>query len=482
MRKFSQLNEGKIEVETNSINYLSVGELNKYLDKNESEFYNNVAVDISTKAGSSYTKTFNPKESTLIIIKYLIKHNDSYIKDLGGNGEGNALAIFFRKSAPSDPEKLEVYRAIAVLNTTMRLKEVPTFMTRSEFDDVMQGKCSLDYVVYDMETEKGRNAIAKQYKGLVYNMANKYKNHANLDWGEWLGEAHLGLTYAMNQYVEFKGLIKKKNKKNTNNPEIPDVDFDASTVKYDDALKQEVKTDTKKPEVYAAKFIVFAKWWINFCMLGIQEHSHLVRISKSEQARERAEKGSNTWDNTTSMDKKLGNGDGDGAAKTVGDTIGSTIGSDDELNRADSDRLFGAFYKYLKKHLDKVSVAIFLTHFGLNGLEKIGNKEWSEYITNSKDEDINKLYDAIFDANVTAEKQWIKDYDAGNFVKRTDKVKGAGKPSISTKFTNVIKWIRSDKNASKAMEELYAFESQIQNEKDREHTLNDVFNPNNMVL
>ena len=59
MRKFSQLNEGKIEVETNSINYLSVGELNKYLDKNESEFYNNVAVDISTKAGSSYTKTFN---------------------------------------------------------------------------------------------------------------------------------------------------------------------------------------------------------------------------------------------------------------------------------------------------------------------------------------------------------------------------------------------------------------------------------------
>ena len=482
MRKFSQINEGKIEVETNSINYLSVGELRKYLDKNESEFYTSVAVDISTKAGSTYTKTFNPKEATLTIINYLIKHNDSYIKELGGNGEGNALAIFFRKSAPSDPEKLEVYRAIGVLNTTMRLKEVPTFMTRAEFNDVMEGNCSLDYVVYDMETERGRNAVAKQFNGLVYNMANKYKNHANLDWGEWLGEAHLGLTYAMNQYVEYKGLIKKKNKKNKDNPEMPDVDFDASTVKYDDALKQEVKTNTKQPNVYAAKFVVFAKWWINFCMLGIQEHSHLVRISKSEQARERQRTGSNTWDNTTSFDKKLGNGDGDGAAKTVGDTIGSSVGSDDSLNKSDSDRLFGTFYKYLKKHLDKMSVAIFLTHFGLNGLEKIGNKEWSEYITNSKDEDINKLYDAIFDADVATEKQWIQDYEDGKFVKRADKVKGAGKPSISTKFTNVLKWIRSDKNASNAMQELYAFECQIQNEKDREHTLNDVFDPNNMVL
>ena len=90
-------------------------------------------------------------------------------------------------------------------------------------------------------------------------------------------------------------------------------------------------------------------------------------------------------------------------------------------------------------------------------MEKIGNKDLSEYITNSKDEDINKLYDAVFSGDSTAEKQWIKDYGAGKFKKRADKVKGASKPSLSMKLTNVINWIRHDKNASNALKQLYYF-------------------------
>ena len=450
MRKFSQLNEGKIEVETNSINYLSVNELKKYIDKQQNDFYSSVTFTISEKN----IKTYNPKEATLTIIQYLIKHNDSYINELAGTNKGNALSIFFRKTAPSDPEKLKLYRAIAVLNTTMRLKEVPTFMTRKEFDNVMSGKCSLDYVVYDMETEKGRNAIAKQYKGLVLNMANKYKNHANLDWGEWVGAAHIGLTTAMNQYSEFKGIITKNNK------------FNDTTVKYDDDLKQEVKNNIKKADKYPVKFVVFAKWCINFQLLDVQKTSHLVHVPVSAQRSERATTGKNTRNNTVSIDKKTIDNDIDPTVPSTGgfNNVHSIAGkiltknmADDNINKEETKQLFTEFYNYLKKHLDKLSIVILLTHFGLNGLEKIGNKDLSEYITNSKDEDINKLYDAVFSGDSTAEKQWIKDYGAGKFKKRADKVKGAGKPSLSMKLTNVINWIRHDKNASNALKQLYYF-------------------------
>ena len=136
MKKFSQLNEGKIEVESNSVNYLTVDELKKYVNKMQDEFYSSVIIGKDEKR-----KTFNSKKATLTIIKYLIKHNDSYIKDFAGNNKGNALSIFFRQTAPTDPEKLEVYKAIAVLNKSMRLKEVPTFMTRKEYDMVMSDKC-----------------------------------------------------------------------------------------------------------------------------------------------------------------------------------------------------------------------------------------------------------------------------------------------------------------------------------------------------
>ena len=475
MKKFSQLSEAKIEVNVNSVNYLTVNELKKYLDKFQSEFYNKVAVDVTTKDGKSYTKNFDPKAATLKIIDYLIKHNDTYITELGGsNNKENALAAFYQRSLPSDPEKKELYKALFVLNKTLRLKEVPTFMTREEFDDVMHDKCSLDYVVYDLSTERGRNKLAKQYSGLVFLMANKYKNHANVDWNEWIGAGELGITYAMNYYHNLKGLMNKKDK-NTEN-----IGFSDNNVKYDEELKKEVKTETKSNK-YSVKFIVFAKWMINFCMLTAQEDSHLVRIPKSAQARERKLNGSNRWNNTTSMDNPIRTGSGEGSQKTIGDTIGSSSSSADNLNRMDSDRIFGIFYTYLKKHFDKLSLSIFFTHFGLQGLEKIGTTEWSEYLSNCKKEDMEKLYDAIINADVEAEKQWIQDYKDGKFPKPTEKVKGAGKSSISIKMTDVLKWIRSDKTASKAMKELYMFECQVKNEKDREQTFTDVFNANNMI-
>ena len=82
-------------------------------------------------------------------------------------------------------------------------------------------------------------------------------------------------------------------------------------------------------------------------MLTAQEDSHLVRIPKSAQARERKVNGSNRWNNTTSMDNPIRTGSGEGSQKTIGDTIGSSSSSADNLNRMDSDRIFGIFYRWM---------------------------------------------------------------------------------------------------------------------------------------
>ena len=72
---------------------------------------------------------------------------------------------------------------------------------------------------------------------------------------------------------------------------------------------------------------------------------------------------------------------------------------------------------------------------------------------NSTDEDINILYNAILNGNVTTEKQWIKDYEENKFVKRID-AKGS---DVSYKVKYVVDWIRHDKNASNALKQLYYF-------------------------
>ena len=61
----------KIAIETNSINYLNTIELQQYLNKMDDAFYTTI-IDST-----------NIKTATLYIINYLIKHTDSYIKDLG---------------------------------------------------------------------------------------------------------------------------------------------------------------------------------------------------------------------------------------------------------------------------------------------------------------------------------------------------------------------------------------------------------------
>lgn len=413
----------KIAIETNSINYLNTIELQQYLNKMDDAFYTTI-IDST-----------NIKTATLYIINYLIKHNDTYIKDLAGNNKGNALAIFFNNDIPiDDTEKIKLYNSINILYKTMRLKEIPTFMTRAEYDDVMNERCSLDYVIYDMKTERGRNNVTKQFKGVIYNTAHKYEKCANNEWEEWLGAAHLGFTQAMNQYVEYKGIITKKKNKDYIEP-------------------------------YTVKFIVFVTWWLNFNMLAAQERSHLVHIPISEQKRERATSGSNTWNNTISLNTEIGNDDVDDTVSSIiqygpyhiYEKIYSNSYTDDLINNADNDILLAELYKYLIYHINKKSVAIFLSKLGLNNLEKINISSWYKYIKNTKDEDINKLYDAILTGNIIKEKQWIDDYNDNKFEKRITTAKGFSRDTIHNNFEYVINYIRHDKKLANVIKKLYYF-------------------------
>lgn len=472
MRKFSQINEGKLNLAETTVNYLSAAELKQYLAKEKKNFYETVSADIAKHSDRQYKKTFHPAEASEFIINYLIKHNADYVQDLGKGTQGNALAAFFSRSLPTDPEKKHLYQSIGELNASGRLKEVPVFMTQSEYDDLMSNKCTLDYIVYDMESERGRNELAKQYESLCYMFAHKYAKSANHNFDDWVGTANMALVDAMNDYAKTKGLVKSSKKKGQ-------TDFDADAID-DNELKKDVEKQSKGD--YEVKFITYASWRIRFWMLAMAEDSHLVRIPKSAQIKMRRDQGKNIYNNTTSVDQKMsfGSSKDEGNSKTLGDTLGTPGDVGDNLNREDADKLFNSLYNLLSKKLKKEDYAIFLTHDGLKNMHKIGNSEWSDILTTIKPEAVNELVDAIVSEDADAEQDWLEKFKNGEQPKRFDKPKGTGKSSISIKYGNIIKMLRSDKRLFDAMREIREDHEEAVNMKDRTNSFDDVFDTKNL--
>lgn len=334
MKKFSQLiKESKqLSIQDDSVNYLSVAELKDYLE-------------IGSKFLSDETKA---------ICKWLIDNNSTYIKKLSGKGD-NALVDFYNAGVPSDSELKDLYNNIRKVIKSGRILEIPTFQTRTQFDQIINKKASIDEVVLDLESEKGRNEVAVRYTPLVHKIVNSWLGKTSFEQDDLFAYGMRGLTWAMNLYGKKRDKLKKQ----------------------EEETGEEI--DVSKYRSYT--FLQFAAQMIRYSILdAARNDSHLVRIPISRQKKEKDEKGFIAKSNSVSGDKKMGSKDG-GDGKSLFDLVGGMENPGKSIDKKEIDDLWDDIMKALKEHFNDQTMDIFMNHFGFgleNGAKKLSGKEMAK--------------------------------------------------------------------------------------------------------
>ena len=305
----------KLEIQDNSINFIDSTDLRRYLNV-AGKFLSPDAIDI---------------------VNWLIDNNN-YASRFGGS---NALETFYNNGTPKDADLKKLYNNISKVIKANRILEIPVFQTASQFNDIITKAIAPDEVILDLETEKGRNDVAKKYDKLVWKIARSFVGKSTLTLDELYESGLQGLVQAMNNY--------------------------GKKTEFTKGADNSVKTLT---------FFSFAGYAIRFQILhDIKNNSHIVRVPVSAQQREKAETGSNVKSNTVSGDKVVNNGES--GSKTLFDFVGADGGdsADNSINKADRETVWKEIYKELESKFDARTMDIWYSFNELNGHKKMKNKD-----------------------------------------------------------------------------------------------------------
>lgn len=320
MKKLSTLvNEAKqkLDIQDDTINYIDTADL--YLYK-----------DITKKFLSDDGKN---------VVDWLIEH-PNYVEELASKNAKNALATFYDNGVPTTPGLKELYKWVGKIVKAGRLLEIPVFQTKEQFEAIINKEVSPDEIILDFSTEQGRNEVAKKYDSLVWKIARQFAGKSNFDLEELHALGAWGLVDAMNTYG-------KKTEKST-------------------ASDEQVKGYT---------FLSWASYKIRiFIIEHIKDQGHLVRVPRSQQSRERAEKGRNTKSYSISVETPVGK-DKDGNSKRLLDKIGDYERAGKSLEDEDNARLWENIHRILSKKFDERTLDIFYSKWGVNGYKKLSGKE-----------------------------------------------------------------------------------------------------------
>lgn len=307
----------KIKLSDDTLNYLSVEDLKKYL------------------------KTVNHflREETKNIIQYLVINNTTYISDLSTDNYENALQGFYNEGKPKGADQKELHSWIHAVVKCGRTKEIPVFLTKEEFDGIMNKTIAPDIIFLGLDTEEGRNKAAEMYEPMAKKLVRQYSAKSNFDDSDLLSISHEAMVIAMNTYGK--------------------------------------KTDKSKADDIAIKDYTFGQYLAyrirNFILDNIKNDSRTVRIPVSVQNKEKSSKGTITKNNSVSGDKVVGHDDE--GNKSLFDFIGGGEDPSSKLDREDLERLWKEIFDELEKEFDEKKIEIFYSYFGVNGRKKLQNKE-----------------------------------------------------------------------------------------------------------
>lgn len=237
------------------------------------------------------------------------------------------------------PEMQELKATIINLGNNKKL--LPMYMSEREREEIIAGKLAMDDLTMDLDTEKGRTAVVKQYGQLVYKIVNQFLGKENLDKAELVSAGFEGLTKAINTY-------KKP------------------------VAKAEIGDEEERNEAETARrssFKQYASYMIRFAILAeIYDNSRTIRMSYND--RKNAYAKGDTTNLTKSLDSVMGKGDEDYAQDHQ-----ASLGVNDKINADQQQVKWTKLFDTLGKHFSKRDVIVFLKYFGLGGEKQEKGKD-----------------------------------------------------------------------------------------------------------
>ena len=216
------------------------------------------------------------------------------------------------------------------LKTKIRL--LPQYQTKSEREMFIQGQLAMNDLTMDLDSAKGREAIAKQYSPIVFKLVQQFNGNSPLDKSELLSAGMEGLTYAMNT-------------------------FRKSDTKDLDDLGKKAK---------ALSFKSYVGWCVrNQILTDINNNSHTVKLGQYHYSKLKDTEGG--LPSFMSIDKTRDNEDFD--VDYFADL--STDGS----GRRGEDREWDKIIKIISNKFPQRDVTVFLKSFGLGNYEQMKGKD-----------------------------------------------------------------------------------------------------------
>ena len=346
MKKLSTIvNEAKqpLEIQDDTINNISTADLVKYKE---------------------ITKKFLSEEGKNIL-DWLIEH-PNYVKELASPNANNALATFYDNGVPKTPGMKDLYKWVGKVVKANRLLEIPVFQTKEQFEGILTKAVSPDEIILDLSSDAGRNEIAKRYDALVWKVARGFIGKSNFGLDELYAMGLEGLVHAMNTYG-----------------------------------KKTDKSEATDEQVKGYTFKSWAAYRIRISILeSIKDLGHLVRVPRSQQAKERREKGANTRNHSVSVETPVGK-DKDGNTKRLLDKIGDYERAGKSMEDEDNARLWANIHAKLSKKFDERTLEIFYSKWGVNGYEKRSGKETMEKYGFKNQSNINAIVGKVMHYMVT---------------------------------------------------------------------------------
>ena len=213
--------------------------------------------EIISKEIADYTKKMTkqlPREVQIVLYmlnKYSIE--DREIIDKIKHGKKSDMVDIADKYQIPLNELEDIKKQLRDLKTMIRL--LPQYQTKMERESFMSGKLAMDDITMDLDSETGRNNIAKQYAPIVFKLVKQFEGTSPLSKEELLSAGMVGLTYAMNTFRK---------------PDEIDNDIFGDEIDKKEAMKAK-----------SLSFKQYAAWCIrNKIFYDIQKYSHKIRMGQ----------------------------------------------------------------------------------------------------------------------------------------------------------------------------------------------------------
>lgn len=215
------------------------------------------------------------------------------------------------------------------------IKLLPQLLSLSQREAVIHKKINVEDLTLDLESQKGRDAIARKYIPLIEKMIKGYVDKSPLSKEELRSAAMVGLIKAMDEYK---------------NPEELEIAGKTGNMSFTSYAAYRIKQQILK---------------------DINEFSRNVKISKYFQGKLKDE-GDNTF-KELSIDNLTSDKDDDKAMSI--DRFFALSDDDEEMSSSEKEELYKKLFRYIESKFSSRDCIVFYKVWGVNGYKREKSKD-----------------------------------------------------------------------------------------------------------